>query len=219
MGRIRGEARLFWGGYGASYGTGYLSYMLSPVVIGSAAVGLGLDAGQTGLLATAELFTFALTMLVVAPRIDRISRRKLALTGAGLAFAGHAGSAFAGDYDLLIIARVVAGIGLGLLVAAGNATIASAADPQNLFARVFTLGQLLAAALLFFVVPEFVDRWSFHGSYGLLAVLVLLMLPLVMLLPDIAPTVPADNRSPGTSWHLFIVPSVVAMALIGAGQA
>ena len=218
LGQNRTAATLFWGGYGASYGIGYLSYMLSPVVIGSAAVGLGLDAGQTGLLATAELFTFALTMLVAAPRIDRVSRRKLALIGAGLAFIGHAGSALAGGYGLLIIARVVAGIGLGLLVAAGNATIASAADPQKLFARVFTLGQLLAAALLFFVVPEFIDRWSFHGSYGLLAVLVLLMLPLVMMLPDRTPTAQDDSHGPGTSWRLFIMPTVLAMALIGASD-
>ena len=210
---------LFFGCFSALYGIGYLSYIVSPVVIGSVVEGLGLDAGEAGLVATAELLTLALCIIALAPRMAALPRRKLALLGVVLVIMGHAGAASASSFWLLLPARAVGGLGLGMLVATGNATIAGSGMPQRLFAGVFALGQLQAAALLLFVLPAVAERWSYHGTYGFLAVWALIMAPLLLFLPSSSPVQKEEAGSSVATMGLFLLPSVLAMVLIGASDA
>jgi predicted MFS family arabinose efflux permease len=206
------------GCFAALYGVGYLSYILSPVVIGSVVEGLRLDAAQAGLLASVELGALAISVILLAGRMATIDRRRLALAGIGLVVIGHASSALAGSLWFLLPCRAIAGLGLGAMIATGNAAVATTSAPQRQFAIAFTMGQFQAAALLLFVLPVVVERWSYSGAYGFLAIWSLLMLPLLRLLPERENA--QDDRAPvkGGAWQLFLLPTVIAMMLIGASD-
>jgi len=213
------KIRLFLGSFAALYGIGYLSYILSPVVIGSIVQGLGLDEAEAGIVATVELFTLALCIFALAPRMAALPRRKLAFIGVALVIIGHGSSALAASFLFLLPARAVAGVGLGMLIATGNAVVAGSGTPQRLFASAFAVGQLQAAALLLFVFPAIAERWSYHGTYGFLALWALVMAPLLWFLPTSPPDSHQEAQSSPATAGLFLLPSVLAMALIGASDA
>jgi len=204
--------------FAAIYGIGYLPYILSPLVIGSLVGKLGLDEAQAGRIATAELLMFAFSQILLAPHIARLSRKNLAVLGGGIALLGHILAAASGSYLVILGFRLVAGLGEGIAVAAGLALIASAAEPQRMFAAAFTLGQLQAAGFLT-LLPDAMQRWGHSGGYGLLALWAAVMLLLILVLPgdEVAPPQESDPAR-RASLRLFLVPSVFAMALVGASD-
>jgi predicted MFS family arabinose efflux permease len=212
------KLKLFLACFVPVYGIGYLSYMLSPIVIGSVVDGMGLDEGEAGFVAAAELISLALSVIFLAPRMGSIRRRRLAFVGVAVVFVGHGLAALASEFWLLVATRAIAGVGLGLLIAAGNAAIAGSGTPQRLFAAVLTLGQLQAAALLLFVMPEIAVRWSYHGTYGFLACWALVLSPLIWFLPNQPPEDIGVAQSPTGGLALFVLPTVLAMVLIGASD-
>jgi len=56
--------RLAISAYAAIWGTGFLSYLVMPYLIGSVADGMGLGIDQAGLLGSAELLIVALSAVV-----------------------------------------------------------------------------------------------------------------------------------------------------------
>ena len=68
--------------YAAIWGSGYLVYLTSPILVGAMVDGLGLDERQAGLIVTVELLVLAGTTLGLAPLMARLSpRRCLAILG------------------------------------------------------------------------------------------------------------------------------------------
>jgi MFS family permease len=212
------KKRVILSSFAAIYGIGYLSYMLMPLQIGALIEALNLNEAEVGAIATAELISLAITLFIIAPNISLLSRRKLALTGAVIVIIGHAMSASASSYEPLIIYRVITGIGTGMVLAAGNALIASSANPQRLFAIVFTIGQMAAACLLF-ILPEFIARWAHSGIYGFLAGWSIVMILFLVLLPE-REDIAFDSSLPTgkLNFKIFLLPSVLAMILIGASD-
>jgi len=212
------EKRTTFCTFAAIYGVGYLSYMLMPLQIGALIKSLALNEAQAGTIATAELLSLAIALFAIAPKIASFSKRKLALTGALIVIIGHGLSATADSYTLLILYRICAGIGAGMVLAAGNAIVAGTGNPQRLFAIILTLGQLQAACFLI-ILPEFITRWAHAGIYGFLAVWTVFMLPLLNLMPERV-NVSATNEKSDNKFNLkiLVLPSVLAMILIGASD-
>ena len=154
--------------FAAVYGVGYLSYMLMPLQIGALIESLDLNEAQAGVIATVELLSLAIALIVLAPKISAFDKRKLALYGAMLVVIGHTLSAIVDSYTLLILCRASVGLGAGMAVAAGNAIVAGSNSPQRLFAIILSIGQLQAACFLV-TSPEFISRWAHAGIYGFLA--------------------------------------------------
>ena len=115
----------FLGAFAALYGIGYLSYMLMPILVGSLIEGLGINEDGAGVIATTELVALAATLLVLAPRMARMRLRTLAFTGAALAIAGSAVATVVGALPLLAASRAIAGMGMGMCIAAANAVTRS----------------------------------------------------------------------------------------------
>jgi len=204
--------------FAATFGIGYLPYMLSPLVIGALVGKLGLDEAQAGRIATAELLMFAFSQILLAPYIARLSRKNLAGLGGGIALLGHLLAAASGSYLAVLGSRLIAGLGEGIAVAAGLALIASAAAPQRMFAGAFTLGQLQAAGFLT-LLPDAVQRWGHSGGYGLLALWATLMVVLILVLPgDEAAAPPESGPVRPARLRVFLAPSVLTMALVGASD-
>jgi MFS family permease len=207
--------RRFLGTFAAIYGIGYLSYMLMPALIGSLIEGLGINEDGAGLIATTELVALAVTLLVLAPRMARMRLRTLAFTGAGLAIAGSALATLVVALPLLAASRAIAGVGMGMCIAAANAVIAASESPQRLFAGVFSIGQLQAAVLMT-LIPVFTTRWAHVGGYGFVAVWFALMMCMLVWLPRdrvAAPDGSAEQER--SSLGVFFLPSVVGMILVG----
>jgi MFS family permease len=146
----------------------------------------------------------------------RLRLRTLAFTGAGLAIVGSALATVVVGIPLLAASRALAGVGMGMCIAAANAVIAASESPQRLFAGVFSVGQLQAAVLMP-VLPVFTSRWAHVGGYGFVAVWFALMMCMLVWLPrDRAAAVDGSVEQERSSLGVFLLPSVVGMILIGA---
>ena len=75
---------LVWAVLGTT-GVGLLGSNTMPVLVGGLVDGLGLDTTAVGLLASLELLGVAVGGLLVVPFVARVSRRRMALLGSGLA--------------------------------------------------------------------------------------------------------------------------------------
>jgi len=168
---------------------GALGLMVSlalPILIGAVMDGLGLSPAEAGLLSSLELGSMAAAQLGLAPRMHALSRRRLALGSAVLLVLASTGSAFVQTLPPLVALRVLAGVGAGGLLAASQAAIAGAAEPDRLYARAFLLGGG-CSGLLLPLLPLVTAPWHQRGGYLALAGVTLLLLPLLSGLPAAAP--------------------------------
>jgi hypothetical protein len=76
----------------------------------------------------------------------------------------------------------VLGLGIGLLLAALNAIVASTATPDRLFGLAFMAAYGVTALMVFIMAPA-IARAGHTGAYGVLAMLTLLSLPILRFLP------------------------------------
>jgi predicted MFS family arabinose efflux permease len=186
-----------------------------PLLLGSLVDGLGLDEADAGVLGSLELGGLAAASLILAPRVDRISRRDLAVRGAIAACAGHALSALTGSFWILALARFVAGLGEGATIAAANSAAASARDPDRLFAESAVLGGLLAAAALV-ALPYAIEPWGHPGGFGAIAGLSIVCLPPLLWLPALLGK-GAPKRAPLTRKRLGFA-TLAAVFLFSVAQ-
>ncbi len=148
--------------------------------------------------------------------MGNISRSKLAVVGALIAMLGNLLSIYAEGFGQISTCRGIAGLGYGLALAAGNASVSSSGRPERLYEHkmvLFGLTLLVVTLLAPFTVRIFGIRGLFAGLTGLS----LLLIPLVIRLPNhegkIAeePTARVDRRGirPG-------VPIIAIIALVSA---
>lgn len=199
--------RLFIGIATSSGSSGQISQITLPLIVGATLVGLNLDEQGAGLLSSVELVTIALVSFAFAPKMGVWPRRSIALFGACITILAHAFSAKAPMLIPLVACRVVAGIGAGMMVAAGNACIANADNPDRLASLVIVWTGFIHLVTLN-LMPIFIDRWSYSGAYGFEAAFIMLMLPLMFLLPQHAP-----DRG-GEDSHQTSFPLSAAIAVI-----
>ena len=217
--RPRFEKHRVFSTFAAVYGIGYLSYMLMPLQVGAIIESMELDEAQAGTAATIELISLAVVLVVLAPKISVFNKRKLALIGAALVISGHFLSAMVNTYTLLLPCKVCTGMGAGMAIAAGNAVVASYNEPQRLFAVILTIGQMQAACLLF-LSPAIISLWAHSGIYCLLALWSCVMaLLLFKLPPGVARPGKNEPHIEKSNYRVFLLPSVLAMVLLGAGDA
>jgi len=161
----------------AAYIAAVQSAYVMPVLLGAASDSLGLRADAAGLLTTLELLGYAVGGLVLAPRLDRLPRARIAhFAGAALALA-HLASAAVDEFTVLAVMRSCAGLAAGSLMAITNAEIARSGDAERKYAR------CIAAAIAFgciglAVIPLLARSYGHLGAYGYAGVVVLGLLPL-----------------------------------------
>lgn len=165
-----------------------------PLLLGAVVDGLGTTARQAGVLGSVEIGAMAAVSIALAPRMATLSRRSLGLgAGMGLALAGFV-SAFATRYGMLLLLRGLTGVCAGGLLAAANAAIAAAPDPDRFYARV-SLVAVPAYVLVLSLLPLVIEWRAYAGAYIALAAITACGVPLLAGLPK-AP-MPASARDPG----------------------
>lgn len=168
--------------FAAANGIGLLSLIALPFVIGANINSLMLDEAQAGLLGTLEFVGVVVASLALAPRIGRVDRRKVAILGALIVIGANLLCAATGSFDALLLLRPIAGLGAGLALAPGNATIANAQNPERFASHMAVLLVALMVAVLF----GFAKLSQLYGHVGIycgLAATVALLSPLLVWLP------------------------------------
>lgn len=162
---------------------GWLGLYAGPIQVGAVIDGLQLNSGRSGLLATFELGCVAVTSILLAPKINQLSFRKLAIFGALVASAAEFASALMPSFILLAAMRIMVGIGCGCVYAAAVSASAAARDPDRLYAWGTFLSNILFTGLLF-VLPM-ATAFGYHkGVFLSLGGLILATLWFLWQLPE-----------------------------------
>jgi DHA1 family inner membrane transport protein len=132
--------------------------------------------GAVGQLYSFENGAFFTTILLASGPLARISRVRTALFGGLLYLVGNVASAYAGSLDALLLARMLAGVGSGLIGAAGTASAASAIAPERVFAIITVVHNLLLSAQ-FKVLPYVLAEADPSGGYLLMTGVGIVMMP------------------------------------------
>lgn len=185
--------RVLLAAFTAAYGIGLLSLIALPFVIGANIASLGLDAAQAGLLGTLEFVGVVAASMLLAPRVGHINRRTTAMIGAAIVVAANLVCSLVDSYDLLLFIRPITGIGAGLALAPGNATVATARNPERFAGHMSVLFVILMVAVMF----GFAYLSENHGQTGVylgLAATVALLAPSLVWLPAGARTAAVSNE-------------------------
>ena len=198
--------------YAAIWGTGFLSYLVMPYLIGSVADGMGLGVDRAGLIASAALLIVALSAFAISAKVRVLPRRKVALLGGVIAVVGHSLSLLTNSIEALVICRAVAGVGAGMALAIGNACLAASHDPSKAYGQVMMLLATVTAGVIV-SLGYITEVWSYYGVYGTQAIVVALMLIPMSFLPESDEARPEDDMSRGEVPMLPAVLIVVGILL------
>lgn len=172
--------------FAAAYGTGLLALIALPLMVGANMQTLGLDESQAGLLSTIEFAGVFVTSVLLAPKVAVIDRRMVAIAGAVIVVLANVASAFWGSYQSLMVLRAVAGLGAGLALATGNATVANAEQPEKFAGHMTVLFVFVMAIITKFFGP-IGEAFGQAGIYLALGATVTVLSPLLLLMPRSAP--------------------------------
>jgi predicted MFS family arabinose efflux permease len=157
----------------------------------------------------------ALASLLLAPRVDRMSRRRLAIRCVIAACAGHALSALADSFQALALARIVAGLGEGAAIAAANSAASSARFPDRLFAQASVVSGLVFAGALV-ALPWAIQPWGHSGGFGAIVGISILCIPLLFCLPKVPDAAAASHGQAGR--RLLGIATLSSLLLFAVGQ-
>lgn len=191
-------------------------WWLQPETIFGLMRGLDLTETSAGLVASAEVTMIAFTSIVLGFRGGN-SYRQLALLGIGIALLAHTISILASSYALLLLLRLLAGIGEGCLLAAITAVLASSMDPDRRYAQV-TAATVAFQACLLALIPWWIPDYTHTQVFAALAIVTLLLAPMVFLLPRDRPDKKSVENAFGLGGtHAYILVVATAIWTNGSG--
>lgn len=155
----------------------------SPLMVGGLIAGLGLGVAETGMVLSCELILMGIAAAVLATRMALINARSACIPGALLLLLGHALAATASSIEQVLVYRSLAGIGAGVVLASVNTTIAGSANPARLYGLTMMAPPLIGFAVAF-LMSRGIAAFAHAGSYGVLALLTLCVLPFLLAFPD-----------------------------------
>ncbi|WP_317663114.1 MFS transporter [Pseudomonas sp. KU43P] len=169
--------------FASAYGVGLIALLALPYLISAIMNDLGLDAAQAGMLMSAEFVVTMVASLALAPVMGRAPRRTMALLGAALVTIANGVSAQVSDIQTLVAARCLAGIGAGICLSCGNASIAGARDPDRAAGQMNVLFVALMAIVMI-AYARVMGSFGLKGLYLAIAATTLVMLGLIALMPQ-----------------------------------
>ncbi len=205
--------------YCAVFGIGYMGYMLMPALLASVVAQLEINEAQAGVAATAQLGGLALALFTTTLILARIDIRSLILLGTVIATAGLALAASASSFEGVLVGLSTGGIGMGMVLAGGNAIVASSDNPDRLFAIIFAFGQVTAIMILIAILPAAVGRFGYQGGFGSVSLTFIIMGVVLFF------TAPRSNREEQkvnpelNRFLIFFSPAVLALLLLGLADA
>jgi len=151
---------------GASMGivVGFSGLITLPVWLVLAADELAMNSQTAGIISAVQLASAAVSSTLISRLLSRIDLRKAAIIATLFVVAGNIFSAFSGSIAVLIIARILSGMGEGAALASTNAWIARSSAP----AKIITIVQVavaLGSVLAFFMLPRLAEGYGSTGVF------------------------------------------------------
>ena len=126
---------------------GILPSNIIPFQIGVLVDACGLSELQASFIGTSEIAAVAVTAILVSPFVHRVSHSKCAIAGICVAAAAQVISMLVSSFAPLLICRLLAGVGLGLVYAAATSAGAAAINPDRMYGVAQGMALALAAPL------------------------------------------------------------------------
>lgn len=194
-------------------------FQVEPLFLGAAAVAMGLDGAQIGLLAGAELIGAALGSVAAFFWVSHFNWRYVA-TGALLVLAaGNLYSATIDDLNLLMAVRCATGFfGSGTVYAVALAIIGDMRNPDRAFGIAIAILVGLTMVALF-LLPGAIVSWGPAGVLVPLAAFALLIIPVVLRIPACVSATESETTSQSTSSVLAVMLALTVQVVwyIGVG--
>lgn len=161
----------------AAYLVGNATYYMLPVIMIHMVKGFALSATQAGLLLTLEMVIISISSLISAFLLRTTPTRMMFKWGVLLVVIGQVFTAITDVVALLVIARMVVGVGGGLVLAITNATISASRNPEKMFSSVFIISGI-GMIILLPILTLVGEKFSHTGIFGVFAVLAMTIIPL-----------------------------------------
>ena len=165
---------------------GYMTQFITAWLVGALITDLDYSGTRAGFLVSLEYLSIAVAAMAVAPFADRVSVKSCAVAGGLLLLSANLAAMFVEGFGVLAITRVAAGIGSGLAMAMGSASLARMANPERAYAQVQIVGAIMGAVIMY-SAGYAVTGFGYRGVFGLSVSLCLVGLALLLLLPRQAP--------------------------------
>ena len=141
--------------------------MMVPALLVQIAEELEVSVAVAGQLATATFAAWAVSIVAVGPLADSIGRRSLALAGAFLMVASLLATAFAPNIEVMMVLRVLAGLGGGAIpptsIGVISDVISQARRAQAIGGIASTL--VLTSAISIPLMALFADWWGWRFNF------------------------------------------------------
>lgn len=196
---------------------GDLSLFVVPFMIEGWMTAFQVSEGQVGFVISLRLSAFVLSCLALSTQIHLLDRRRLALIGTVLIVLGSFATALAPSVLILIFARMVAGIGEGIVMTTVTAIVAETKRPEKTYSLI-AIGILVSSIGIFLIIPPFVAAFGVAATFAMLGAVVLVTLPIFWVLsPEKAVTRAGPTLA--VPWTLAGAGVMMAfiMLTIGAG--
>lgn len=171
---------------GALFLAGFTSasfLVLKPLIVGALIDDYHFSSTQAGFVAGIEMIGVGVASLFVATFGSTSNRRRLILIGATLGVIGSVFPFVSNAYIPILIMRLIAGFGCGLIAPIVLAIIGTARDPDRTFG-LYYLYSYGASALLMAVGSWCLSRFHVQGAYALLTILLLSIFALIKKIPE-----------------------------------
>jgi DHA1 family inner membrane transport protein len=143
---------------------GFSSQMVMPLWVGAVIQDLHLSASAAGRIGSMEFLAVAVISVLVAVTIRWCPTRPTVAVGVALLVLGNFTSAFAGSEGGLIAARLLCGVGKGLVVAIVFGMAAGSSRPMRAFA-VLNIVYAVFATFFYLVVPYAITAAGAAGAF------------------------------------------------------
>ncbi|MGO4128034.1 MFS transporter [Inquilinus sp. YAF38] len=163
---------------------GGLVAQMSPFMIGGYMAGLSLSERDAGFVASVEFLTLAITSIVIAPALPRLSYRRVGLVAVALTLLAQGASIFSASLAALVLLRGLAGVGEGALCAVSLSFVASRCRNPDKVYGYFQVVWALGSVPLFAAGGELTAAYVHRGILALIAGVTLALAPLLLFIPD-----------------------------------
>lgn len=150
---------------------GALTIVILPGIVGVIAESLQLSSRQVGFVMSADLITMAVAMGITAFLIHKGNWRVLSIVALTMLLVGSLMSIQANSYHMMLLARLVAGIGEGMAVSVAFAIFGGTRNPDREFGIYLVVILSVAASLLYFI-PGLLSYGGKAYVFGLISLLV-----------------------------------------------
>ena len=219
------ERRTFWACF-AGWSLDGMDFMIYPLVIGTIIALWKVDPGTAGLAGTVTLLASAVGGWLAGYLCDRIGRvRTLQITIIWFSFFSLV-CAFAQNFDQLLIARALLGLGFGGEWAAGAVLMGEVIRPQYRGRAVGSVQSgwavgwglaVLSQAVMFSILPP-AEAWRWMFAIGALPAILVFFLRRYVEEPKIAAETLAKQKASGDQpslWEIF-TPTMIKTTILAA---